>query len=1644
MAINKKLKKFDTVGDYKNFLVTPDFERPDVSSIGASNIPSDLDVEYNPTQMLFVNTKYYLAPTATTITPIIDTVTNGRIGCWYKQTTASTYTKLNSTDLTFYSAYTQNKILTLTFNTIGTSNLRDDANVEYILSAVSTTSAAITATDNCIQRGLITLSASTFPAAGGAQNVYVKTAAGNPWEITNTNGWLAFSSLTGVGPTTLVVTASTNPLTTDRVGNVNIKYTDVDYITTGSITQEGEAEVFEWDDAEPGAASSLVINIGWDETSVSESYTNTFASLSVNGSASWVTSKGLTSTSSNGAFTATTQQNTNTTSRNYTFDIVSNGNTVATIQIIQAAKPALYFYVGNTAAEATTTACTYANTVPTGSASYTVYYKNNYNTTEINSLTFNYDAMFSSASFVNKATAGTITFTVNENSAGNPQRTGYIRVMSGSTEVARITVTQAAGNNKYFYWGGSGSAATTAVTATSAATSVTTTYRTNYTTLTTGSSTSVITAATLTSGTFTGKFTANSTYVQRTDTVTIYGDGVAVATLTFTQDAAPAPGYYYWGNTGSAATTAVTVTSAATSTTATYRTNYTTLASATTDSWITGATFVSGTFTAKFTANNTTSARTGTITVKGDGSAVATFSITQEAAPYFQWSNSSQSASTTVADTATSVSDTYTTNRTGLTVSASSSYAWVTSASISNPNGHGTFSATLQTNSTTTARTAVYFVKQGSTEVGKFTVTQNGTTPTPTYSITAYTGTSGTATAATVNSGSTIFQVRVYANQAWTGSSNQSWVTLNPTTDTTSGMSMITVSANDSSQRSATLTFTGEHGQIATIAITQEGAYVPPTYSISVYYAGGGYQWSAGTTSNLSNTVKITTVNQGWSGYDAPSWISVSDSSGAGSGDHYVTITCDPAVEDERSYTVRFYGSLVDSDYVDVYQPGTGSTPITYSIITYGSISNAASAGTTDTSCSITTQNQGWSISSQPSWVTVSPSSKSSAGSYNLTITIDENNTSSSRSGTITFAGSVQGTDTISVSQKAGPSAPTYNFYWDDNYSTAITTTQLGSGSSLSTYEYYSKTGYTDIRTSTTPEGWVTIDITSIGVYFTASTQNYDAPARSQTFTIQGKKQDNSWVNVGEITVQQRAGGSAPVTYDFKWDNNSSSKSISLDWDDTSISEDYTNNYSLSSSVPASPSASWISSKNLSSTSSDGRFTASVSQNTSSGSRSTTLSVNQYGTSNAVGTLTVTQSGKPIVEKNLTAITISLGSAPTIPCTGGSVSTGSVSYTVTAYYSDGTDETVSATVTASPSAGRSASSLGATETNSPTSIGNITYSASYTYNGVTKTDSDSVTIYQDANPVTGTTVQSTGTTPTTAVTYTRTGGTVTYSISCSPTSDTVSSSAGSVSVDVTATKNVPTSAYTYNTWYKTSAVTQTLCTGAQIAPTVITGTTIQCGTTSLTRTYLDPIDTGFTVSRNALGWNSYTQTSTGVNISYDAYPATATADRSVTYTFKVTGRTTPTCTYVLTQEKYVPPVTGRTVTFTTNSNVTWENNSHNGCGAATVYYMRCRCMDENWNTVWEAEYDNSEGLSPAANCHYPDGRNWTTSSAYYQNKFEMWVPYGTTSITFHIRFDNIDTHGSGGMPVEDTCTANLTDSVTESTILLPVIVWDNC
>lgn len=317
--------------------------------------------------------------------------------------------------------------------------------------------------------------------------------------------------------------------------------------------------------------------------------------------------------------------------------------------------------------------------------------------------------------------------------------TGYIYIKSGNTNLAKITVNQEVLEEKYFYWDdGSDSATTTDVTINSGVTATSATFTTNYNTtaLTTTVSDSWVIGVTIESNSIVVNCMANDTYVQRIATIKVKKGNSELATLTLTQKEKETQRYFYWGNTGNVTTTAITVNSAETSINITYRTNYDTLTTANTGTWnITSAVLNNGTMTISFPVNDAITDRVASISIKSVNTVVATINITQLAKAYFLWSNNNSSSITqTIADTTTATSLSYTTNMSGLVVSADSVYNWVTNKTISNPNGNGTYDISVQTNTTISARIANLFVKSGVTEVGKILLEQRGEeVPEPIY-----------------------------------------------------------------------------------------------------------------------------------------------------------------------------------------------------------------------------------------------------------------------------------------------------------------------------------------------------------------------------------------------------------------------------------------------------------------------------------------------------------------------------------------------------------------------------------------------------------------------------------------------------------------------------------------------------------------------------------------------------------------------------------------------------------------------------------------------------------------------------------------------------------------------------------------------
>ena len=439
-----KLKKFNNRSDYISFLGTSEFTTPDISAIGTGSDPTNWDVEFNPVNAFLLNNKSILHTSATTLPFILDTNTNGKVNVWWRPSTGGTYTKISSSDLTFNSGYTVAKTV-LTVNTPARST---SYNNDYIISAVSITSSSVFKTTTCTQIGLITLSApsSSFDSGGGTLTAQVNTAPGNKWKITNIPSWLSFAQTTGTGPTTINVTAASNPDSMIRTATVTIGYIDIDYsVTSETFTQQKRDDLYfvflpSSANVSSGASNSYSISYEASGSTVGSAVT-------LSSSESWLilnTTQFTADTS--GTITFSYTANPNRTSRTATITAVISGTTSAVFTLIQASQET-YFYVSTVSSDnaKSTSGTSVSFTINSADTSNkTVYYATNYTTSEIQALTFD-TSSFTDGNTATMGTSGTFTFSMNAKSiviGGTASVTSpVLRVKNGTTTIGTVNIT---------------------------------------------------------------------------------------------------------------------------------------------------------------------------------------------------------------------------------------------------------------------------------------------------------------------------------------------------------------------------------------------------------------------------------------------------------------------------------------------------------------------------------------------------------------------------------------------------------------------------------------------------------------------------------------------------------------------------------------------------------------------------------------------------------------------------------------------------------------------------------------------------------------------------------------------------------------------------------------------------------------------------------------------------------------------------------------------------------------------------------------------------------------------------------------------------------------------------------------------------
>lgn len=442
---------------------------------------------------------------------------------------------------------------------------------------------------------------------------------------------------------------------------------------------------------------------------------------------------------------------------------------------------------------------------------------------------------------------------------------------------------------------------------------------------------------------------------------------------------------------------------------------------------------LSGT-TVSASANESTSNRTGTVTItQNESNKTATISLSQsgdDVSSYGEWTIS-------VSANPTSVSSSGGTST--ITASAKRTVYW-TSGDVTEETGNPTLSTnlgslssssspstlTLGENTSTSSRTATIKATHGG-KSATCTVTQSGATPSTTYtfSINPYkvnVGSSGGSGSVTISSYKTVGSSTYDVDYSIDSSTLPSWASFNKSTST------FTIQSTTSTiGRTAKVYFVqDESGKRDYAELTQTG-YIPPADNYVFTWEGGStsdvsasFPWDFSANGTAANIPVISTKNgssQSWSVSSKPSWIttsttssnvtiSASDNSGsARSGEVVLTQS-----GSGKTLTVNVsQDAYVADTYVFTITPNTYDAP-------YSSASFIPRTVSTKNGSNI-----GYSLTSgSTDWVVVDTTGK-------ITVEILKNTTSSTRSTTLVFTQNESGkTQSIEITQSGY--TPTYTF----------------------------------------------------------------------------------------------------------------------------------------------------------------------------------------------------------------------------------------------------------------------------------------------------------------------------------------------------------------------------------------------------------------------------------------------------------------------------------------------------------------------------------------------------------------------------------------------------------------------------------------
>lgn len=520
---------------------------------------------------------------------------------------------------------------------------------------------------------------------------------------------------------------------------------------------------------------------------------------------------------------------------------------------------------------------------------------------------------------------------------------------------------------------------------------------------------------------------------------------------------------------------------------------------------------LSGT-TVSASANESTSNRTGTVTItQNESNKTATISLSQSGdtiSSYGEWTIS-------VSANPTSVSSSGGTST--ITASATRTVYW-TSGDVTEETGNPALSTnlgslssssspstlTLGENTSTSSRTATIKATHGG-KSATCTVTQSGATPSTTYtfSVNPYkvsVDSSGGSGSVTITSYKTVGSSTYDVDYSIDSSTLPSWASFNKSTST-----FTIQSTTSTTGRTAKVYFDqDESGKRDYAELTQTG-YTPPADNYVFTWKGGStsdasanFPWDFSANGTAANIPVISTKNgssQSWSVSSKPSWIttsttssnvtiSASDNSGSARSGEVVltqsgsgkTLTVNVS---QDAYVADTYVFTIAPNTYDAPYSSTSFIPRTVSTKNGSKIGYSLTSGGTD-------------------WVVVSTTGE-------ITVEILKNTTSSTRSTTLVFTQNESGkTQSIEITQSGH--TPTYTFNVTPT-NLSVTAAETNETLTVQSYKTVLKSDGSETTESLNYEfssnaSWVNAARTTTNTTYITVAQNLTTNQRSAKITL--------------------------------------------------------------------------------------------------------------------------------------------------------------------------------------------------------------------------------------------------------------------------------------------------------------------------------------------------------------------------------------------------------------------------------------------------------------------------------------------------------------------------------------------------------------